>query len=123
MVLRERGLRATNRFRQTVVGNCRYQQGIGIESRPVYTAVVFLELWRVDATSVKIGEIAPRCVSQRPIEFNDSVVRGNGAAGCIFDSNSQEFAAVVVCIQAIRCLLYTSPSPRDRTRSRMPSSA
>ena len=24
---------------------------------------------------------------------------------------------------ADRCLLYTSPSPRDRTRSRMPSSA
>jgi hypothetical protein len=26
-------------------------------------------------------------------------------------------------IQPLRCLLYTSPSPRDRTRSRMPSSA
>ena len=25
--------------------------------------------------------------------------------------------------QIIDCLLYTSPSPRDRTRSRMPSSA
>ena len=25
--------------------------------------------------------------------------------------------------QNIACLLYTSPSPRDRTRSRMPSSA
>ena len=25
--------------------------------------------------------------------------------------------------KSIRCLLYTSPSPRDRTRSRMPSSA
>ena len=25
--------------------------------------------------------------------------------------------------QYTRCLLYTSPSPRDRTRSRMPSSA
>ena len=25
--------------------------------------------------------------------------------------------------KAYRCLLYTSPSPRDRTRSRMPSSA
>ena len=25
--------------------------------------------------------------------------------------------------QVINCLLYTSPSPRDRTRSRMPSSA
>jgi len=29
----------------------------------------------------------------------------------------------VVGEQANRCLLYTSPSPRDRTRSRMPSSA
>ena len=26
-------------------------------------------------------------------------------------------------IKVIPCLLYTSPSPRDRTRSRMPSSA
>ena len=25
--------------------------------------------------------------------------------------------------ESISCLLYTSPSPRDRTRSRMPSSA
>ena len=25
--------------------------------------------------------------------------------------------------EALTCLLYTSPSPRDRTRSRMPSSA
>ena len=25
--------------------------------------------------------------------------------------------------RALTCLLYTSPSPRDRTRSRMPSSA
>ena len=28
-----------------------------------------------------------------------------------------------VLIQKKHCLLYTSPSPRDRTRSRMPSSA
>ena len=26
-------------------------------------------------------------------------------------------------VQDMVCLLYTSPSPRDRTRSRMPSSA
>ena len=26
-------------------------------------------------------------------------------------------------MQSLPCLLYTSPSPRDRTRSRMPSSA
>ena len=28
-----------------------------------------------------------------------------------------------VDVQRLVCLLYTSPSPRDRTRSRMPSSA
>ena len=29
----------------------------------------------------------------------------------------------VIIDKAYGCLLYTSPSPRDRTRSRMPSSA
>ena len=31
--------------------------------------------------------------------------------------------AEIADAQAAICLLYTSPSPRDRTRSRMPSSA
>ena len=30
---------------------------------------------------------------------------------------------VIVPVVILACLLYTSPSPRDRTRSRMPSSA
>ena len=30
---------------------------------------------------------------------------------------------LVVLVRYLICLLYTSPSPRDRTRSRMPSSA
>ena len=36
-----------------------------------------------------------------------------------------EVAAFLACFEerAGSCLLYTSPSPRDRTRSRMPSSA
>ena len=29
----------------------------------------------------------------------------------------------VLLVRPYTCLLYTSPSPRDRTRSRMPSSA
>ena len=35
-------------------------------------------------------------------------------------NNSEK--VVIICITDA-CLLYTSPSPRDRTRSRMPSSA
>ena len=34
-----------------------------------------------------------------------------------------EEANEIIFINSINCLLYTSPSPRDRTRSRMPSSA
>ena len=34
-------------------------------------------------------------------------------------TNDAAIATLLDCI----CLLYTSPSPRDRTRSRMPSSA
>ena len=34
---------------------------------------------------------------------------------CIFDQS--------ILFRLLNCLLYTSPSPRDRTRSRMPSSA
>ena len=33
------------------------------------------------------------------------------------------FASLAICMSYYSCLLYTSPSPRDRTRSRMPSSA
>ena len=34
-----------------------------------------------------------------------------------------EVGRVLEVGDGIACLLYTSPSPRDRTRSRMPSSA
>src|SRR5665811_1378527 len=37
-------------------------------------------------------------------------------------SSDQVLTAAVDVVRTI-CLLYTSPSPRDRTRSRMPSSA
>ena len=44
----------------------------------------------------------------------DSIDEGSIANFC---SNND------VSLLSIACLLYTSPSPRDRTRSRMPSSA
>ena len=44
------------------------------------------------------------------------------------DSVSRQHAELVAhgdawSVRDLGCLLYTSPSPRDRTRSRMPSSA
>ena len=36
---------------------------------------------------------------------------------------NSEFDFKKINVMGLICLLYTSPSPRDRTRSRMPSSA
>ena len=53
----------------------------------------------------------PWCLRKCPYcDFNSHEFRAGGAAGELPE-------------QRYICLLYTSPSPRDRTRSRMPSSA
>ena len=59
---------------------------------------------------VTIGQQTPpkRGVDKRKNDFNE-----------IYD----EFITEKAKEQSSSCLLYTSPSPRDRTRSRMPSSA
>ena len=46
------------------------------------------------------------------ISLRSPVLTGASACGAFFTAED-----------GINCLLYTSPSPRDRTRSRMPSSA
>ena len=43
--------------------------------------------------------------------------------GATYTPNSDDLTAYHEDDQTNICLLYTSPSPRDRTRSRMPSSA
>ena len=41
----------------------------------------------------------------------------------VFEESIAKFGDKVAFTNIGACLLYTSPSPRDRTRSRMPSSA
>ena len=41
----------------------------------------------------------------------------------ISEGEAMQFNCMVLDMHPYVCLLYTSPSPRDRTRSRMPSSA
>ena len=48
--------------------------------------------------------------------------KGNTAAGAIIGAAVGGAAGALIG-RYMDCLLYTSPSPRDRTRSRMPSSA
>ena len=46
----------------------------------------------------------------------------NGAVGSIHEAEGG-YTYKLLDEQDYRCLLYTSPSPRDRQKSRMPSSA
>ena len=46
---------------------------------------------------------------------------GCTAEACSFRDNAESFAALDAEVWG--CLLYTSPSPRDKRQSRMPSSA
>ena len=58
------------------------------------------------------------CAALRPDDLITSTHRGHGH--CI--AKGADPARMMAELFG-RCLLYTSPSPRDRTRSRMPSSA
>ena len=51
--------------------------------------------------------------------------RGMGSQGAMLAGSADRYSqkGVVKKDKLVPCLLYTSPSPRDRTRSRMPSSA
>ena len=43
--------------------------------------------------------------------------------GAVYQELKDELGKIIVGQDDVICLLYTSPSPRDRQKSRMPSSA
>ena len=91
-----------------------------------YVARIYLSMARADLRNnrpdrarARLGtafEVLPSLPGLR--EFADQLQTAQRASGSI-----QTDPASVAKSGASACLLYTSPSPRDRTRSRMPSSA
>ena len=75
------------------------------------------------ANCIITGNTAIRNGGGMALEYSNIAV-----VNCRFDTNSADgHGGAIHCdydsAPTITCLLYTSPSPRDRTRSRMPSSA
>jgi len=73
------------------------------------------------AESIKTGfedQVEVDFIDMRKSLLRDLLVQGSGddkiKRGYVYETVKERFES---------CLLYTSPSPRDRTRSRMPSSA
>ena len=58
-------------------------------------------------------------------EYRKKSITSEGVHGliCGFGGNSYLLGIEAICKLIYNCLLYTSPSPRDATLSRMPSSA
>ena len=79
----------------------------------------------------KVLEVTPEDVAfeldaiQSPVSLYEPVFAEGGDTLYIMDqiSDKKNLEEDWVEKMSINCLLYTSPSPRDRTRSRMPSSA
>ena len=69
---------------------------------------------KINKSSIKIAQAGKIFLKDVKIPKNSILPNTNG------------WKSIYSCINKARygiCLLYTSPSPRDRTRSRMPSSA
>ena len=81
----------------------------------------------------RLGDVGSMCELLRGVgvEINDSLQdSGCLRLSCEEITNTEapydivrKMRASILILGPLICLLYTSPSPRDRTRSRMPSSA
>ena len=82
-----------------------------------------LQGYRVDLVNADGGcDIATRTLTsffKHVFKSGSTHSRGKQIAGIIGPSCSES----TITVSSITCLLYTSPSPRDATLSRMPSSA
>ena len=88
--------------------------------RQMFNAVVIRQrrpFRRVDGTWVQFEDNA--CV----ITNEKGDVQGSDIKGPVSRESAERWPRIAATAKQIVCLLYTSPSPRDRTRSRMPSSA
>ena len=73
----------------------------------------FISTSEIDALAAMVSDSNKRLDAVNRITSNASTIVANAARGLF----AQQPALIAPC------LLYTSPSPRDRQKSRMPSSA
>ena len=87
-----------------------------LELLPVATCICDLDgrILQYNRRAVELWGRAPQ-----PGQTHDEFT----AASRFFGSDGEELPRSLIAEVLQTCLLYTSPSPRDRTRSRMPSSA
>ena len=96
-------------------------EGIGMWQQVGFLADVFT-LFKKHGLSVDLIGSAETNVTVS-LDPSENLVNTDVLAALSADLSQICKVKIIVPCAAITCLLYTSPSPRDRTRSRMPSSA
>ena len=90
------------------------------------------DMWGDSSTAETVGTAQPSFIKTHQTIIVSSLVLlvlSGAAVTLLLQGLQKPVAPATVAKEAPRsknmssCLLYTSPSPRDRTRSRMPSSA
>ena len=123
-----------NPFVPTVHMNIRYLErgkkqwfGGGIDLTPCYTVKSDIITFHKKLRSVcdkhdpaNYSEFKRKCDDYFFIKHRNEA---RGVGGIFFDYLSDDLEKTFQFVQDVGCLLYTSPSPRDRQKSRMPSSA
>ena len=106
--------------------------GIGgsseLRSRLLFVALALI-IFRI-GSHITIPGVDPRVMAELFAQQSDGILGlmnmfGGGALSrmSLFALGVMPYISASIIMQLMTCLLYTSPSPRDRTRSRMPSSA
>ena len=70
-------------------------------------------------SSISLSDFT-KWLAQQAEELEVEIYPGFSASEVLYDENNK-VVGIATCDMG--CLLYTSPSPRDRQKSRMPSSA
>ena len=100
-------------FRGTMIKLIKY---LSVYRNSILIVVLFA------AISTVFTIIGPKILGQAITKlFEGSIAQLTGTGSIDFDAIGKILLTVAGLY--LTCLLYTSPSPRDRTRSRMPSSA
>ena len=75
----------------------------------------------LDGKNVVVVEVTPLLPSEKPAKFEGKPFLRQADGDYVMNSNDLKMLSLSALTET--CLLYTSPSPRDRQKSRMPSSA
>ena len=93
-------------------------------SFPLESHMPLRGLWLAAVLWLTAAIVAPAYAQQGLVAVPQLTARVTDLTGTLTADQSSALEAKLAAFEQSKgCLLYTSPSPRDRTRSRMPSSA